>query len=165
VFSQSVRVMPFQPFSSRKGVDTVLGLHFDYDPGLVALLKEALQGARWRTGRRNVGGWLPEWHRWFVERVAWPHVRQRLLEAGCRVLGDCEDEDGGEDQDQGQDEGPDESPGQASGASVTDWGPVIRTWYRTLCLKFHPDRGGSTEQMQAINAAHDELRRLVGDRA
>jgi hypothetical protein len=39
---------------------------------------------------------------------------------------------------------------------------IIRTWYRQLTLEHHPDRGGSKEAMQAINEAHDRLKRLVG---
>jgi hypothetical protein len=42
-----------------------------------------------------------------------------------------------------------------------DWPAVIQGWYRSLCLDFHPDRGGSKEAMQAINEAHDRLRRLL----
>lgn len=43
-----------------------------------------------------------------------------------------------------------------------DWPDVLRRWHRQLCLDFHPDRGGSTEAMQAINAAYDRLRKMVG---
>ena len=39
---------------------------------------------------------------------------------------------------------------------------VVRTWHREMVLKFHPDRGGSNEAMQAINTAHDRLKELVG---
>lgn len=39
---------------------------------------------------------------------------------------------------------------------------VIQTWYREMSLRFHPDRGGSTVAMQAINHAHDRLKALVG---
>jgi hypothetical protein len=38
---------------------------------------------------------------------------------------------------------------------------IIRTWFRELCLKFHPDRGGHVEAMKAINHAHDRLKDLV----
>jgi hypothetical protein len=43
-----------------------------------------------------------------------------------------------------------------------DWAWVIRQWYRGLVLDFHPDRGGSHAAMQAINEAHERLRKLVG---
>lgn len=43
-----------------------------------------------------------------------------------------------------------------------DWVPIISRWYRELAMKFHPDRGGSHEQMQAINEANDLLKRLLG---
>jgi hypothetical protein len=52
-----IRVRPFQPFSSRVGVDTVAGLEFPYDPALIDTLKSALRSARWRLGRGNVA-WL-----------------------------------------------------------------------------------------------------------
>jgi curved DNA-binding protein CbpA len=39
---------------------------------------------------------------------------------------------------------------------------MIRQWYRGLVLDFHPDRGGSHEAMQAINEAHERLRKLAG---
>ena len=43
-----------------------------------------------------------------------------------------------------------------------DWPDVIRRWYLDLVARWHPDRGGTTEAMQAINDAHDLLRRLTG---
>jgi hypothetical protein len=39
---------------------------------------------------------------------------------------------------------------------------VIDRWHRRLVMLHHPDRGGSTEVMQAINAAVDELRQMIG---
>ena len=33
----------------------------------------------------------------------------------------------------------------------------LKAEYRRLCMKHHPDRGGDTATMQAINAEHDEL--------
>jgi hypothetical protein len=50
--------------------------------------------------------------------------------------------------------------GQAG--AVVDLQPIIARWYRELCLRWHPDRGGSTEAMHAVNDAHDRLRQLVG---
>jgi hypothetical protein len=35
---------------------------------------------------------------------------------------------------------------------------IVSTGYRALALKFHPDRGGDTAQMQAVNAAAGWLR-------
>jgi hypothetical protein len=42
------------------------------------------------------------------------------------------------------------------------WDGILRNWYRGLALDYHPDRGGSVEAMQAINEAHDRLRKMVG---
>jgi hypothetical protein len=38
---------------------------------------------------------------------------------------------------------------------------LIRTWYREMTLKFHPDRGGSHQAMVAISEAHERLKELV----
>jgi hypothetical protein len=43
-----------------------------------------------------------------------------------------------------------------------DFRPAIDELYRALVLAWHPDRGGSTEAMQAVNDFYDRLRRLVG---
>jgi hypothetical protein len=42
------------------------------------------------------------------------------------------------------------------------WNDIISRWYRELSRRWHPDRGGSKEAMQAINDAHERLRRMVG---
>jgi hypothetical protein len=39
---------------------------------------------------------------------------------------------------------------------------IVRDWYRKLSLRYHPDRGGTKEAMEAINTAHEELKKLVG---
>lgn len=40
----------------------------------------------------------------------------------------------------------------------------LRTQYKKLAMKYHPDRGGSTEDMQRINAEYEQLLKLVGTR-
>ncbi len=52
--------------------------------------------------------------------------------------------------------------GTAPGGPVAQWEPVLRQWYHGLALKYHPDRGGSTRDMQVVNHAAEELRRLLG---
>jgi hypothetical protein len=47
-------------------------------------------------------------------------------------------------------------------APAPDLAEVLRTSYRQLVLDFHPDRGGSTEAMQAINEAYNRLRKIIG---
>src|SRR5262245_12427502 len=42
-----------------------------------------------------------------------------------------------------------------------DWAEVVRGWYRGLCLKYHPDRGGSHEQMVVVQDAYERLQQLV----
>ena len=98
-----IDVSAFQPFPSRIGVDTVLALRFQYDPDLIAALKDALQAARRRGFGKNLGGWLAEYRCWFVERSAWPLVADRLRKFGCtftepdsRPLASAVPEGGGE---------------------------------------------------------------------
>jgi hypothetical protein len=38
---------------------------------------------------------------------------------------------------------------------------IIRTWYREMALRWHPDRGGSDDAMKAINHAHERLKQLA----
>jgi hypothetical protein len=87
-----VQLTVIHPPGIRK-TPTALGLQFPYSLDLVEVLKAALAEARVRTGRGNVGGWLPN-HKprkcWFVEFFAWPVVRQRLAEAGCHFEGEAE---------------------------------------------------------------------------
>jgi hypothetical protein len=40
---------------------------------------------------------------------------------------------------------------------------LIARWYRTLVMKWHPDRGGSTEAMQAVNDARELLVELLDE--
>jgi hypothetical protein len=42
------------------------------------------------------------------------------------------------------------------------WDAMITKWFREMCLKFHPDRGGNHEAMKAINFAHNRLKELIG---
>lgn len=39
---------------------------------------------------------------------------------------------------------------------------VLQAWFREMTLRYHPDRGGSKEAMQAINHGYDRLRELAG---
>lgn len=40
----------------------------------------------------------------------------------------------------------------------------LHTQYKKLAMKHHPDRGGSTEDMQQINAEYEQLLKEVGTR-
>jgi hypothetical protein len=83
----------FQSFQSRRGIDTVIGLRFPYNPCVIDTLKAALREAREQTSPANPGGWLPDAKAWFIERAVWPAVRRRLLAAGHDVAGDPAQED------------------------------------------------------------------------
>jgi hypothetical protein len=48
-----------------------------------------------------------------------------------------------------------------AGHAVVPWDGLVARWYRELTMKWHPDRGGSREGMQAVNDAHDRLRKLL----
>jgi hypothetical protein len=76
----------FQPFPSRAGVDTVVGLRFKYDADLIDMLKALLQLARVRTGGKAAGGWLKREKRWFVEWAAWPFVQEALEADGHTIV-------------------------------------------------------------------------------
>lgn len=39
---------------------------------------------------------------------------------------------------------------------------VVRRWFAKLSLRFHPDRGGSDEEMRVVNFAHELLKELLG---
>jgi hypothetical protein len=81
----TVDVAEFQPFASRAGMDTVLALKSGYDPEPVETVKEGLAYARQWAGVKNPGGWLRDRRVWFVERAAWPYVRD-LLEARGHMI-------------------------------------------------------------------------------
>jgi hypothetical protein len=77
----------FQPFQTRRGIDTVLGLRFGYDAALIAALKDILR--QWRPIVRQAnpmaqvaGGWLPAYRCWFIEPPAWPAVAALLRRYG-----------------------------------------------------------------------------------
>jgi uncharacterized protein (DUF3820 family) len=55
----------------------------------------------------------------------------------------------------------DQPQARPSGALV-DLPATIRTWYRELVMKYHPDRGGSHEAMVAITDAKERLEQMVG---
>jgi hypothetical protein len=40
---------------------------------------------------------------------------------------------------------------------------VVRDVYRQMAIRFHPDRGGSTQAMSAINHMHDRLQEALSD--
>jgi len=82
--SWHIDVSAFQPFESRRGIDTVLALRFGYDRELIDILKTALRSARYRCPGRSAGEWLPEERCWFCERAAWPIVREHLALQGCK---------------------------------------------------------------------------------
>ena len=42
------------------------------------------------------------------------------------------------------------------------WTSLLQGWYRQLALDFHPDRGGTNEEMRAITEAYSRLKKLLG---
>lgn len=74
-----IRVDAFHPFKNRR--DSVLALRFAYDAATVARLKALLRECR-DIGLSNPGGWLPDYECWFIERDAWPVIRQGLIRDG-----------------------------------------------------------------------------------
>lgn len=39
--------------------------------------------------------------------------------------------------------------------------PLCDQWYRTMSMRFHPDKGGNHEAMKAVNAGRELLLELV----
>jgi hypothetical protein len=61
-----------------------------------------------------------------------------------------------------RDDGP-RPPGRQEGViALADLRPLVKRWFGELSLRWHPDRGGTQETMQAVNQAHDRLRELLG---
>lgn len=58
--------------------------------------------------------------------------------------------------------------GRSTAAAITDpvvaraASRIVQAGYRTAAMEAHPDRGGDTATMQAINRAAELLRRFVG---
>ncbi len=50
---------------------------------------------------------------------------------------------------------------QPARAVKPDLRPLVREWFGLVSRRYHPDRGGTTAQMQALNAAREELDRLL----
>lgn len=46
-------------------------------------------------------------------------------------------------------------------APVPDWEEVTRRWHRQLALVYHPDKGGSVEAMEVVNAGYALLKQLL----
>ena len=46
--------------------------------------------------------------------------------------------------------------------ALPDLAWVVSQWYREMALRFHPDRGGDVQVMQALNSAHERLKELLG---
>jgi hypothetical protein len=143
-----IHVSAFQPFESRVGVDTVLALRFKYDPELIDVLKSALREASRVLGIYNAGGWLAEHRCWFVERNAWPLVRERLAAAGVSFFG----AEAGDGRRERRDYPP---PADVRG--------VVTSWYREMALRFHPDRTlDNGAAMKAINHATNGFKNCWG---
>ncbi len=48
----------------------------------------------------------------------------------------------------------------ASGAPAGIYPGRVKSIYRALAVKWHPDRGGTTSAMQAINEFYEELKQI-----
>jgi hypothetical protein len=55
----------------------------------------------------------------------------------------------------------DDSPPNGKPMPASALQPIIQTWYRRLCLQYHPDRGGSDTAMRVVNNARDLLMELL----
>jgi hypothetical protein len=161
-----IHVSAFQPFESRRGIDTVLALRFRFDRDLVELLKEALRQARCDLDLEyQAGGWLPQERAWFCEREAWPSVRAQLRLAGYDVTGpeaEADDEADDEPHQSRQQSSSRQGPASASSRDLVDVKGVLKRWRNEMALRYHPDRGGDVRAMQAINNGYDRLLEMLG---
>ena len=96
--------------------------------------------------------WSPATREWFLRANVIGAVESLLIAHGIEIIIETT---GGPAPTQGLD--------RARAAAVlfvtTDAPPdVVTAAYRALAKQYHPDRGGSTEQMQRLNAALEVLR-------
>lgn len=56
---------------------------------------------------------------------------------------------------------PPSAPGEPSRTGNLSMEKVIQTWWREQVKIHHPDRGGNTAVMQALNNAHQRLKELA----
>jgi hypothetical protein len=40
---------------------------------------------------------------------------------------------------------------------------AIKRWYGSLSMRYHPDKGGTAEQMAVVNECHDSLIKIIRD--
>lgn len=91
---------------------------------------------------------------WLLENV---RLRSSLKAAVCGVLGinpDDVDDPPESDQWKQRARGGRQQDSQQRIMKLIE---VVESWQRRMARKFHPDRGGTTEMMQAINDATDDL--------
>ena len=86
-----IEVFEFQPFESRRGIDTVYGLRFRYDPALTEFLKAFNRAHKDEVvdEERNVlaaGGWNPKAKCWFIEKALLPALRHELEPFDCTFV-------------------------------------------------------------------------------
>src|SRR5262249_47127468 len=76
-------------------------------------------------------------------QAAEPWLRIAVREELAARARECAQNNDGEHREEGLDEG------------------KIQTWWRGLVRDYHPDRGGSVEAMQALNEAHERLKKVL----
>jgi hypothetical protein len=55
--------------------------------------------------------------------------------------------------------GPEPRPGPPPPG--VDWRPLLKRWFARLSKKYHPDAGGTDEQMRVVNHAREVLEELL----
>lgn len=117
---------------------------FEFHPGLVEGLKVAIP----RSSRR----WVPGRRGWLIDREYW-----RLAVSVFRHWGVLFD-----DQTDAGPRQPDASDADAAAWAALHLRPgappeMVAAAYRVLAKLHHPDHGGDTEAMKAINLAYERL--------
>jgi hypothetical protein len=95
-------------------------------------------------------------------RKLWPVYRQAMVAELARRGVRYDDDQAGDDRQADDDD--DHARRNGDGASAGVPATVlarVELWRKEMALRFHPDRGGSTEVMQALNLAYERLKQLL----
>ena len=98
-----IHTFALQPFESRQGRNTVIGLRFPFNQSIAQILTQCCADHRQRLydpvydqliDPENLilaaGGWLAREQCWFVERAIWLTVQVELEAAGYQINAECE---------------------------------------------------------------------------
>jgi hypothetical protein len=133
----------FRPFGDDH---PVVRLGHPYDVRFITALKAALAEAPPVPGHSK-GGWLHDHRTWFCEQAVLAYVRLRLEGAGFQFVEQPESAPPRPP--------PPPPPPPPPRRDLVDVRNLVATWYRQAAIRYHPDKGGTDEQMKVVNYLHD----------